>query len=131
MRERIIRFMMGRYGVDDFSRFLMAIAFIFLVLNLIFRTGWFYILAIVVLAYCYYRILSKNHDKRYRENIKYTYYRDKAVNIFKREKSHMQQRKTHHIYTCRKCKQKIRIPKGKGKIQVTCPRCGFQFVKKS
>lgn len=123
--------MMGRYGVDEFSHFIMAAAFVFLVLNLIFRTGWFYILAIVALAYCYYRILSRNHEKRNRENIKYTYYRDKALNIFKREKSHMQQRKTHHIYTCRKCGQKIRIPRGKGKIQVTCPKCGFQFVKKS
>lgn len=131
MRERIIRFLMGRYGVDDFSRFLMAVSIVFFVLNVIFRRGLFYILAIAVLAYAYYRILSKNHNRRYRENMKYTCYKNKVMSIFKREKSHMQQRKTHHIYTCRKCGQKIRIPRGKGKIQVTCPKCGFQFVKKS
>lgn len=131
MRERITRFMMGRYGTDEFSRFLMALSIVFLMLNLVFRRLEFYIPAVVLLAYAYYRILSKNHTARYRENTKYTSYRNKVIQIFKREKSYIHQRKTHHIYTCGKCRQKIRIPKGKGKILVTCPKCGFQFFKRS
>lgn len=131
MRERISRFMMGRYGVDDFSRFLLAVSFAFLVLDLIFRRGLFYMAAILLLAYTYYRILSKNHNKRYAENMKFTKYKNKFIGIMRIKKSHMEQRKTHHIYKCAKCKQKIRIPRGKGKIQITCPRCGYQFYKKS
>lgn len=131
MRERIMRFMMGRYGADEFSRFLLVVSLVFLVINMFVRNGWFYLLAIAVLAYSYYRILSKNHSKRYRENAKYLDYKSRFMRIFNREKSYMNQRKTHHIYTCRNCRQKIRIPRGKGKIEVTCPKCGYRFVKRS
>lgn len=131
MRERIARFMMGRYGADEFSRFLTLAALLCLVLNIFFRGGLFYILGIVLLVYAYYRMFSKNHGKRYTENMKYLQYKNKVTAMFRREKSHMQQRKTHHIYTCRNCRQKIRIPRGKGRIEITCPKCGFRFVKKS
>ena len=55
----------------------------------------------------------------------------KIRNWFQNQKNIWQQRKVYHIYTCPSCKQKIRIPKGKGKIEVRCPKCGTTFIKKS
>lgn len=131
MRERFMRFMIGRYGMDDFSKFLVIVAAVFCVFNLLTHSRIFYLLAIVLLVYAYCRIFSRNHTKRYGENIRYMRYRDKVTRIFNREKSYMKQRKTHHIYTCKGCGQKIRIPRGKGKIEITCPKCGYRFVKRS
>ena len=131
MRERLTRFMMGRYGFDEYSKFLSVVALILLILNFFSHSGILYILALAAIVYIYYRVLSRDHSKRYRENVKYIQLKDRVTGIFRREKSYMEQRKTHHIYTCKGCGQKIRIPKGKGRIEITCPKCGYKFVKKS
>ena len=83
------------------------------------------------IVYTYFRIFSINIQKRYRENQKYLSMTSKLRNRFQREKNMMEQRKTHHIYSCPGCGQKIRIPRGKGKIEIKCPKCGTKFVKKS
>ena len=67
----------------------------------------------------------------YAENEKYLAATAKFRQRFNREKNMMNQRKTHHIYSCPGCGQKIRIPKGKGKIEIECPKCHTKFVKRS
>ena len=90
-----------------------------------------YIFGWGVVIYCYFRIFSRNVQKRYAENQAYLMKTYKIRNWFQNQKNIWQQRKVYHIYTCPSCKQKIRIPKGKGKIEVKCPKCGTTFIKKS
>ncbi len=124
MKDKLVKFMTGRYGVDALSKFLLYIAIGLMVIGIIFRNSIFNSLAMVLLLIGYFRMFSKNIQSRYNENIKYWNIRNRFLNIFKG-------RKTHHIYKCPSCKQKIRIPKGKGKIEITCPKCRTQFVKRS
>ena len=130
-RERIQRFMYGRYGVDGLGQFLSWGAIIIMILSMLIDLPFLYPLSLVMLVWCYFRMFSKNVQKRYQENCVYYRYVNMVKNFFKREKSHMEQRKTHHIYSCPQCKQKIRIPKGKGKVAIRCQRCGTEFVKNS
>lgn len=131
MNEKLRNFMMGRYGIDSFSKFLMGIALVLCILdifvNSIFVNSWF----IVIIVYVYYRMFSRNYNKRYQENMKFLQIKNKVVAKFNSEKSIMKQRKTHHIYKCPTCSQKIRIPKGKGRICITCPKCKTEFTKTS
>lgn len=123
--------MIGRYGVDQFNRFLLGLSVVLLLLSSIFGRGFLYFTSILVLIFSYYRIFSKNFSQRTKENNTYLYYNDKLVGLFKRGKNNTSQRINYHLYKCPKCKQKIRIPRGKGKIVITCPKCGTEFMKKS
>ena len=135
MREKLSRFMQGRYGVDQFSNFLIIAALVLLVMEFFARgSGARMILnsaSTLLIIYAYFRILSKNHYKRYAENEKYLKLHNKVKFFVARKRSHMQQRKTHHIYKCPKCRQSIRVPKGKGRIAITCPKCRTEFIKRS
>lgn len=130
MREKLYRFMMGRYGNDSLNRFLMILAMVFFVLSL-FRIPYVYMLGLICLIYAYFRMLSRNTYKRSMEN---NWYMQKSYKIrqwFATLKRDMQTRKTHHIYRCPSCRQKIRIPRGKGRIEIRCPKCSQTFIKKS
>lgn len=135
MKEKLIRFMQGRYGIDQLSKFLLITGLAVVLLSALFGetavSMLLYIFGWGVVIYCYFRIFSRNVQKRYAENQAYLMKTYKIRNWFQNQKNIWQQRKVYHIYTCPSCKQKIRIPKGKGKIEVRCPKCGTTFIKKS
>ncbi len=131
MRQKFLNFMRGRYGVDKLSNTLVWIAFALMILNLIVGIDLFYILGIICLVYAYFRMFSKNISKRSREN---EWYLNKTYGIrmrFLKSKDRAKLRKTHHIYKCPECGQKVKVPRGRGKIEVTCPKCSMKFVKRS
>ena len=131
MKERMQRFMAGRYDNDQLNQFIFIVAIISMVLEIITRQSLFYTLTLVLLILAYVRVFSRNINKRYEENMKFLQKKDAILNKFRRQKYYAAQRRNFHIYTCPQCKQKIRIPKGKGKISITCPKCRTSFIKKS
>jgi ribosomal protein L37AE/L43A len=131
MKERIERFMSGRYGADELSKFMLIVCFVCLILNMFIGVAPVYLIALVLLFICYYRMFSRDYSKRYTENQKYLSYKEKFLSAIGMTKRQRDQRKIYHIYHCPSCKQKIRVPKGKGKICITCPKCKKEFVKKS
>lgn len=131
MKERFYRFMQGRYGQDQLSKFLTYAALVCVILNIFVRSRVLYWAFWILIVYAYFRMFSKNYNARYAENQKYLQLTAKARYWFDQQKKLMEERKFHHIYTCPKCKQKIRIPKGKGKIMVRCPKCHHEFQKRS
>lgn len=131
MKERMQRFMAGRYGNDQLNQFIFIVAIISMVLEIITRQSLFYTLTLVLLILAYVRVFSRNINKRYEEHMKFLQKKDAILNKFRKPKYYAAQRRNYHIYTCPQCKQKIRIPKGKGKISITCPKCRTSFIKKS
>lgn len=131
MKEKFYRFMQGRYGQDEFSKFLVFAALACVLVNLLVQRHVLYWIAWLLLIYAYFRIFSRNHQARYAENQRFLNATAKFRYWFDQQKKLAGERKYHHIYTCPKCKQKIRIPKGKGKIMVRCPKCHHEFQKRS
>ncbi len=131
LKYKLARFMTGRYGMDQFTRFLSAAAFVMLLLGLFTRKGIFTYIILALIVYMYYRVLSKDIAKRSAENQKFLSFWSKATEGLGRTKRRLLDMKTHHIYKCPSCGQKIRIPRGKGKIEISCPKCSTKFIKNS
>lgn len=130
MKDKLQRFMIGRYGADELTRFLLGVTMVLIVLDLFVHIYLVY-LGGLCLIYCYYRMLSRNISRRFKENQVYLNLRFKVKEGFKSRKLQLTQIRKYHIYKCPHCGQKIRIPRGKGKISIHCPKCSTDFIKRS
>ncbi len=130
-KERIARFMYGRYGADQLSKVLTYATMIFLLISIFRPKSIFFIIALVMLIYNYFRMFSKNISKRHSENEAYLRFKYKVIGRFNNFKLRLRDKKTHRIFKCPGCSQKIRVPKGKGKILIKCPKCRIEFTRKS
>ena len=136
MKEKFMRFMQGRNGVDQFARFTMGVALAAIVLTLFTGTrsgigAFLDLFGMAAIVYTYFRIFSKNISKRYQENQRQLQMTDKLRARFQKEKRMMSQRKDYHIYSCPGCGQKIRIPRGGfKKVEIECPKCHTKFIKR-
>ena len=134
MRNWLQRVMAGRYGVDEYSRFLNIVALVSLVLSILFNnvlSVFFWLLAIISLVWTYFRMFSRNTYKRRAENNAYLTIRYNMTRKLSGLKQRMQQKRYYRFYKCPKCGITTRVPKGKGKIRITCPKCGEIFQRKS
>ena len=133
MKKRFLDFMAGRYGADELTKFMTTACLICLVLNIFTHWQILYVLALAILFVSYFRMFSRNTNKRYRENLKYIELKNRVVGFFKGKGfgSRANQDPTKKIFKCPGCKQKVRVPKGKGTILITCPKCKAQFQKRT
>ena len=130
-KNKIARFMYGRYGMDQLSRLIMYITFALLIITLFIHNSILYTVALAGIIYTYYRAFSRNISKRYSENEAYLKFKYKIIGKFNNFKFRMKDRKTHVIFKCPNCSQKIRVPRGKGNISIKCPKCRIEFTKKT
>ena len=130
-KEKLQRFMIGRYGTDQLARFLSGCILVLLILNLFIRDRILYWLALALLSYCYFRMFSKNISARLRENAVYLRWWSQVTEKLKKWKAQAVQAWKYHIYRCPGCGQKIRIPRGRGKVSIHCPKCHTDFIRRS
>ncbi len=130
IRNAIQRFMYGRYGNDQLNLFLMGL---YLLLYLVFMfTGLdvLYFVSFALLALTLFRLLSRNMERRRMENMKFMKAAGPVISWF-RLRRNMRRDKEHVYFKCPSCGQRLRVPRGRGKITVTCRSCGASFEEKS
>ena len=134
LREKMAQFMYGRRGMDDFSRFLLIAVLVLIVLSWITPGAGrsvLYFLGLAGLVYCYYRTLSRNIYKRQQENEWYLKKRRAVAGWFRSLKERWQQRKDYRFFRCPSCRSLLRVPKNKGRLLLTCRKCGNRFERKT
>lgn len=136
MREKLAKFMSGRYGPDALFRFQVGAALVLELLAIpLRRHGTLYSLmnygAFVLLVWAVFRALSRNVQKRYLENLHFQELFGRARRQSRMNKEKFSQRKDYKFFVCPTCKTNLRVPKGKGEIYITCAKCGNRFRGKT
>ena len=124
-------FMYGRYGYDELSQFLSKTALLCVIVGLFAYPGFFCGLAMALYLVTMFRMYSKNIMKRKQERNAYLRRTQPLRDWQALQKRKFNDRKTHKFYRCSQCKTSLRVPKGKGKIKIHCPKCGAEIVKKT
>lgn len=133
LMDRFRQFMIGRYGSDQLN---IALLVVYLIMSILLSfTGSIIVLVIsyVLMVIIFFRMFSRNIAKRYAENQKFMKLYGPIRNRISRGKTNRRPKtdKNHKIFQCGKCGQMIRVPKGKGKIAITCPSCKQEFIKRT
>jgi len=131
MRNFLRNFMLGRYGPDHLAIALIVLSFIISLLYGIFGITALLYISYIIFGIVIFRMLSRNINRRRAENDKFIRYWWPIRTKIKRRAGSIKQRRTHKFFKCPSCKNTLRVPKGKGKLQVTCPKCGTRFMKKT
>ena len=133
-RDRIYRFMQGRYGSDELNRFMNIAALVLIILSFFGRLWrplfYLYIPGLILVILEIFRMLSKNHSARLKELNAYRRAKNKVLSFFRLGKRRLKE-KDYAFYKCPGCGVSVRVPRGKGTIEITCPRCRTKFVKRT
>ena len=122
-------FMMGRYGGDQLS---IALLIFSVVLSVVLRFVPVPFVGLVVylpLIWCLFRMMSRNYSARRAENQVFLKFWNPVSGGVKGFVARRKDSKTHRYFHCPGCKAWVRVPKGKGKISITCPKCRKEFIK--
>ena len=124
------RLMVGRYGSDQLNLFLLVLYLVFFLLSAVTGLGFLSALGMFFILVALIRMMSRNIERRRAENAKFLKLVRPVTQWFRLRRT-MHQDKDHCYFKCPHCKQYLRVPKGKGKITVTCRSCGATFQEKS
>ncbi len=131
MTYRLRCFMQGRYGMDELSVFLTVLGMVFAILSMFPFLEILGIFAFASIAWGYVRCFSRNYDRRRRERAKYLTLKNSVSSKWSFMKRRFRERKTHRYYKCPMCKTVLRVPRGRGKIKINCPKCKNSIIRKT
>ena len=130
IRNAIQRFMYGRYGNDQLNLFLIGVYLLLYLVYMFTRWEAVYWVSFVLLLGALFRLLSRNIERRRTENAKFMRAAGPVISWL-RLRRNMHRDKEHVYFKCPSCGQPLRVPRGRGKITVTCRSCGASFEEKS
>ena len=123
VKTGIRHFMQGRYGTDKMNTAILACGLIACLLSMFIRLPVLNliltVLSYALMVWAIFRMLSRNTYKRYQENRKYLRFLERVKD------------RDHKYFDCPRCRQPVRVPRGKGKISISCPKCQEKFIRKT
>ena len=136
MKNKLQQFMQGRYGADALYRLQLIGAVVCSVLSVVTRNNitvgsLFSAASMLMIGWAIFRALSRNIEKRYLENLYYLEWMGSMCRRIRFRQEKHRQRKDYKFFVCPHCSTNLRVPKGKGKVNITCTKCGTRFQGKT
>lgn len=128
---KVAEWLRGRQGPDDLAVFSVNLAVILVLVNVFARQSWLGWLALALVLYAMFRIQSKNLGARSKENASFLKALGPARPWVQNPKAAIAELKAYKHVRCPSCKQRVRVPRGKGTLRVTCPKCHNKFEVRS
>lgn len=130
-QRKVAEWLRGRQGPDDLAVFSVDLAVVIVLVNVFARTGWLGWVALALVAYAMFRIQSRNLAARSRENAAFLKALGPARPWLQNPRAAWGELRAYKHVRCSSCKQRVRVPRGKGRLRVTCPRCKTKFEVRS
>ena len=115
--------MQGRYGTDKLNTAILSAGVVVCLLTMFITVAKLDLLLTMIsyglMGWAIFRMLSRNTYQRYQENRKFLQFVERLKD------------RDHRYFDCPRCRQSVRVPRGKGKISITCPKCREKFIKKT
>ena len=131
IRNWLRNFMIGRYGPDQLNMALLIVAVIIGIVGSLINFPIVSLLGDAILIYALFRLFSKNIYARRRENDRFLRFWSPIKTKIKNKAVQIKSMRYYKFFVCPGCKKTLRVPRKKGKIQITCPKCGERFIKKT
>lgn len=119
------------YGFDKLSLHLLILCIVLQLCEIILDAPFIHLITFPIHLWIIFRCFSQNRPARYKELLAYQGMGTRLASRLRLTKTKWQQRSTHKYFKCRRCSAQLRVPRGKGSITVTCPRCGEKISKKT
>lgn len=123
IRSGLYRFMSGRYGTDRLNVVILCVGVAASILSAVLQGNWFgsilWVVSYGLMIWAIFRCLSRNINGRYQENRRFLLMIDRVKD------------RKNRYFLCPRCRQTVRVPRGKGKIMITCPKCREKFQRKT
>lgn len=124
-------FMTGRYGTDQLTVAMLVSGMVFTFIGDAFRLETLTLLTYAIFIGCVFRTMSRNIATRRSENQKFMKYFTPVMTWSKSKYNMIRSGRSYKYFKCPNCNQQLRAPRGKGKIAVTCQKCGIKFIQNS
>lgn len=131
MMNWLRRLMYGRYGSDYLNNAILALCVALMLVQWLVHWRILGYILLALLLLCYFRMFSRNISARYAENQKFLSVWNPIASKLKTKQAQFKDRKIHRYFKCPDCKTALRVPRGRGKIEVTCPKCKHKFIRKT
>ncbi|WP_409227021.1 zinc ribbon domain-containing protein [Gudongella sp. SC589] len=131
MRNWLQKFMRGRYGVDQLSNLMVTIGVILILASILTGYSILNTAGLIVIGLSYFRIFSRDINRRYMENQKFLKSYQPIKNKLFKLKNRTKNSKDYKYFKCPNCGQELRVPRKKGRVNIKCPKCKTSFVRRT
>ena len=127
IREAFARFTYGRYGTDQLGRVIIYASLLLLFLSFALGSTMCWVLSIAGYVWAIFRMFSKNHAKRQAENALYLTKTQHLRTEIRQARVRFRNRKQYKYFRCPHCRTRMRLTRGCGEKEITCPKCKNHF----
>ncbi|NLW53139.1 MAG: hypothetical protein GXY87_07270 [Tissierellia bacterium] len=131
MKEKILKFFSGRYGGDELTKFITYVVLAILIVRIFMPSDLLYVVALVLIVFANFRVLSKDFVKRRAENQWFLTKTSGLKNTYTKYKNRIFGKDGYKYFECSGCKSELKVPKKRGKVKVRCPKCNTEMIKRT